>query len=267
MSNELKRIDGINRHESEYLYDEIFIRQAYLRHGLSLSDNAIVFDVGANIGMFSLFVASKCPMASIYAFEPVPPIFKKLKRNMSGISSQIYLFCCGLSDVAGEAAFTYYPGYSMMSVESIYADTAGDKELVRRQVLKEQQRNRTVDDNILKRGLDELLDYRFQEDQYQCRVRCMSDIIEEYNVPRIDFLKIDVQRAEVDVLNGIREEHWPIVQQIAMEVHDGLNTSTGGRLQQIAADLGGRGFRVIVEQDERLSGTDRHNLFAVRPPR
>jgi FkbM family methyltransferase len=267
MSDELRQIDGINRHESEYLYEEIFIRQGYLRHGLSLTDNAIVFDVGANIGIFSLFVASKCPTASIYAFEPLPPIFKKLERNMGGAYGQVHLFCCGLSDVAGEATFTYYPGYSMMSVESIYVDTAGDKGLVKRQVLKEQQRNRTVDGDILERSLDDLLDYRFREDHYQCHLRCMSDIIEEYSLPRIDFLKIDVQRAEIDVLNGIREQHWPIVQQIAMEVHDGLNDANGGRLQKLSDDLRGRGFHVEVEQDEHLSGTDRHNLFAVRPSR
>lgn len=265
MNNELKRIDGMNRHESEYLYDEIFIKQAYLRHGLSLADNAVVFDVGANIGMFSLFVASKCPTASIYAFEPIPPIFSKLEHNMSGSSGQIHLFCCGLSDAESETSFIYYPGYSTMSVESVYADTAEDKELVKQQLLRQQERNRTLHGDIRERDLDDLLDYRFEEARYQCRLRCMSDIIDEYNLSRIDFLKIDVQRAEVDVLNGIREHHWPLVQQIAMEVHDGSSASTRGRLKQISDVLSGRGFRVVVEQDEHLSGTDRHNLFALRP--
>jgi hypothetical protein len=34
-------------------------------------------------------------------------------------------------------------------------------------------------------------------------------------------LKVDVERAELDVLRGVREEHWPLVRQVAMEVHDG----------------------------------------------
>src|SRR5882672_11922670 len=105
MPIELKQIDGINSHESEYLYDEIFVRETYLRHGLYLSADAVVFDVGANIGMFSLFVAAKSPAASIYAFEPIYPIFQKLERNLRRVSANVHVFCCALSSVPGQTPF------------------------------------------------------------------------------------------------------------------------------------------------------------------
>jgi hypothetical protein len=113
-------------------------------------------------------------------------------------------------------------------------------------------------------NLDELLDYRFQELQYQCFLSSISEIIDKYELPRIDFLKIDVQRSELDVLNGIRTDHWPLVQQIAMEVHDEPNVGTHGRLQHICDHLTELGYRVFTEQDGRLSGSDRYNLFATR---
>jgi amino acid adenylation domain-containing protein len=45
----------LNKNETDYLYQEIFERQAYLRHGITLHDDDCIFDVGANIGLFTLF--------------------------------------------------------------------------------------------------------------------------------------------------------------------------------------------------------------------
>ena len=49
----------------------------------------------------------------------------------------------------------------------------------------------------------------------------------------MDLLKIDVERAEKEVLQGILPSDWPKIRQVAMEVHDvdgGLQTvvSTNG---------------------------------------
>ena len=65
-----------NRNETEYLYGEIFEQRSYLRHGVELGAGACVFDVGANIGMFTLFAAQESAGARIYAFEPVTEIYE-----------------------------------------------------------------------------------------------------------------------------------------------------------------------------------------------
>ena len=266
MECDLRKIEGINRHETEYLYKEIFLRESYLRHGVSLPADAIVFDVGANIGMFSLFVGLKCPRASLFSFEPVPPIFDKLKKNIGTLSIPANLFQFGLSDVEGEASFVYYPGYSTLSVQETYADTPAEKKFIKRQALNEQRRNGTLDPTASS-DLDELLEYRLQEVRYSCQLRPLSDVIEQYSLTRIDLLKVDVQRAELNVLHGIREPHWPIIQQIAMEVHNEPGAVANGQLRQLTTDLEGRGFAVITDQDEFLSGSDRYNLVARRGAR
>lgn len=46
----------------------------------------------------------------------------------------------------------------------------------------------------------------------------LSSIIEERNIKQIDVLKVDVEGAEVMVLEGIQEKHWPMVQQVVLEV-------------------------------------------------
>ena len=37
---------------------------------------------------------------------------------------------------------------------------------------------------------------------------------------KIDLLKIDVEKGELEVLNGIEDADWPRIHQIVMEVHD-----------------------------------------------
>lgn len=43
----------------------------------------IIFDVGANVGIYSLLAAAANPHAQIYAFEPTPEVFFALLRNIT----------------------------------------------------------------------------------------------------------------------------------------------------------------------------------------
>src|SRR6266480_808865 len=61
--------------ELTHFYEDIFEKQVYLRHGISLSEGECVFDVGANIGLFTLFCHRKVNHLRIYALEPAPPLF------------------------------------------------------------------------------------------------------------------------------------------------------------------------------------------------
>ena len=70
LPNELAVVQ-MNRNETAYLYHEIFEKESYVRHGVQLPAGAVVFDVGANIGLFTLYVRERCAGARIYAFEPI----------------------------------------------------------------------------------------------------------------------------------------------------------------------------------------------------
>src|SRR6185503_20845786 len=63
-----------NKNETDFMFKKIFEDESYLRHQIKLDPGACVFDVGANIGLFSLFVGQVCKSARIYAFEPLPPL-------------------------------------------------------------------------------------------------------------------------------------------------------------------------------------------------
>ncbi|GAA2487516.1 hypothetical protein GCM10010393_18570 [Streptomyces gobitricini] len=258
-----RRIAGVNAHETAFLYEEIFVRRAYLPDGVRLPPDAVVFDVGANIGLYSLFVRTVCPDATIHAFEPLPPVFEKLERNMAAYGVPAKLFPCALSDGDGEVDFTFYPGYTTMSARSTHAATEADREFIKRQVLDKPTVAELGEDADL---LDEMLEYQFREVPYVCRTRRLSDVIAEQGVERVDMLKVDVQRAEADVLRGVEERHWPLVRRIALEVHDEPGTATEGRLESLCAELRGRGFTVAPLGDDGLVESGRYSVFASRLP-
>ncbi|HEV2860061.1 MAG TPA: amino acid adenylation domain-containing protein [Pyrinomonadaceae bacterium] len=240
----------LNRNEAEVIYREVFEEQTYLRHGVRLADGDCVFDVGANIGLFTLFVHHQCRPRKVYSFEPVPTTFDVLKSNAALYGLGAELFNCGLSKSNGTAPVTFYPRMSSMS--GFYADS-GEDERITRSFLSNQ-------DDLLARHADELLDGRFGAVSFDCQLRTLSDVIAEHSVERIDLLKIDVERSELDVLDGLREEDWPKVRQVVVEVHD-----EGGRLAQVTSLLRRHGFEPVVEQDAYLADTGLYNIYAVRP--
>ncbi|HEX7184129.1 MAG TPA: non-ribosomal peptide synthase/polyketide synthase [Thermoanaerobaculia bacterium] len=249
-----------NRNETDYLYEEIFIKESYVRNHITLAPGSCVLDVGANIGMFTMFVRRRCPTAQIYAFEPIGPIYDTLRINCELYGPGTHLLPFGLSDQERTESFLYYPLYSMMSGQKEYARPEEEVAVIKRYLRNEGERA-----SSLLSHAEELLAGRFEGEVWHSRLRRLSDVLAEESIERVDLLKVDVQRAELDVLRGIDDGDWPRIGQIVMEVHDARGGFTEGRVQQIADLLVSRGYSVTVEQDELLAGTDRYQLYALRP--
>ena len=131
-----------------------------------------------------------------------------------------------------------------------YADPARDREMVS-----------TVlsDWGLGQEEISRRLDSSFDPIRVECEVKPLSLVLEEQQIERIDLLKVDVERAELDVLAGIEERHWPAIRQVVAEVHD-----EGGRLDLVRSDLENRGFTVVTDQDHWLRSTGVFALFARR---
>jgi 31-O-methyltransferase len=89
-----------NAGEARFLYQEVFAERYYLRQGVELRAGDVVFDVGANIGMFTLFAHRECPV-TVHAFEPAPVPYAALRANAErhGVAGRFDR--CAVSDVAG----------------------------------------------------------------------------------------------------------------------------------------------------------------------
>jgi len=251
-----------NRNETDYLYEEIFAKRCYLQHGVRLPAGACVIDVGANIGLFTLFVHQECARPRVYAFEPIPAIFEALRANCELYAPETKLFPLGLSDGEREEPFTFYPRYTMMSGQSRHARPESEAEVVKR-YLENLRQEGQEDAAALLGDADELLAGRFQGETVTARLRRLSNVLREERIAHIDLLKVDVQRAELEVLWGLDEEDWERIDQIVLEVHDAPGTDSEGRVAEVLSLLDQHGFQAACEQDELLRGTDRYNVYAV----
>ncbi|MGB0063970.1 MAG: FkbM family methyltransferase [Terracidiphilus sp.] len=241
-------IFALNPDEARFMHREMFASRCYLRNGIELDDGNCVFDVGANIGLAALFFHRERSGIRIFAFEPSPTAFACLKANVALHSIDARIFECGLSRTSGVAEFTFYPGNTIQS--GFYADPQDDRNNTRAYLL---------NSGFAPQNADRLSGLLFRKEVLQCELRTLSEIVDQELIGRIDLLKIDAERSERDVLAGIRDDHWPLIRQIVIEVHD-----KDGALEAVSALLTSRGFRVIAEQDPMLAGTRLFNLFAIR---
>jgi len=247
----------LNKHETDFMYKDIFQDLIYLRNGISIKKDNCIFDVGANIGLFSLFVKQNYPDAKIFAFEPIPILRKIFQLNLkkfSGIQVSEY----GLTNEDKEEILTYYPDYSLMS--GFHCDFNEDTkiltECVEKEFLKENPNLENNSDRILKL----LSQTKLKEKQtIKCKLTTLSSYINLNKIQQIDLLKINAEKSELNILNGIKKNDWPKIKQIILEVND-----LRGSLKQITEKLTENNFNIIVEKEESKRTSYLFNIYATK---
>lgn len=134
---------------------------------LSVFDLKILFDVGANTGVWVKAAEHYNPNSKIHAFEPIPDLFGRLHEN-SKKSSSLFLQQVGLGSENTEVDFYYYPNGPLFN--SMFNNNIEGKKEVRR-----------------------------------CQIRRGDDYCLENGIKQIDLIKIDVEGAEHLVINGFSD--------------------------------------------------------------
>lgn len=153
-----------------------------------LKSGAVVYDLGANIGLFTqLFSDMGCV---VFAFEPHPGAFKELSRKFSN-KKNIHLFNVAIGDSDG--------------VSPLFFHTEGDEE-----------------DIHFSQGTS-LLASKPNVDQNKaidCKVESIASILK--SVDHVDFMKIDIEGAEIDVMNYLvsHPELLKKISYIGCETHE-----------------------------------------------
>jgi len=108
-------------------------------------------------------------------------------------------------------------------MSGLFADPEADRALVRTAM---------INSGMSQDEVDASLEGRYGTETPSCELRTLSSVLCEQQLDRVDLLKIDVEGAERDVLQGIQDGDWSLIQQIVVEVHD-----QGGRGSLIANEL------------------------------
>ncbi|HLL45335.1 MAG TPA: amino acid adenylation domain-containing protein, partial [Longimicrobiaceae bacterium] len=243
----------LNEAETRAVHEEIYVRRTYFRHGVGLpARGAVVFDVGANVGLFSVQAGRESAGARVYAFEPMPPAVQALRANARLHGVDVRVHACGLAASSGEDEFTFYPRLSVLSGR--HPDAQRERGRVRAFLLAGEGEQGAAEAGLL----EELIEERLQERRYTVALRTVSEVLRESGEERVDLLKVDVQRSELEVLEGVEAEDWGRIRQVVVEVHDEAE-----RPQRIRALLEGQGFRVAAERE--ADPGDQWVFWAVRP--
>jgi amino acid adenylation domain-containing protein/FkbM family methyltransferase len=245
----------LNKSETDYIYNEIFVLQAYLRHGITIHDGDCVVDAGANIGLFSMFVSRLARDIRINSFEPNPAAFACLQANAAAFGPGVKCFPVGLSRDNGSAELTFFEGLSLLS--GFYADAATERDVVKSYVFNQQEESQHNEQ--LETEVGALIDDRLHSKTVSAELRTLSSVIVEEGIDRIDLLKINVEKSELDVLLGLEPNDWPKIRQLVIEVDLREN------LEPITTLLERQGFEVLVEQDPLLRSTELCYVYAIRP--
>ena len=242
-----------NKTELEFLFEEIFEDKIYFKHGIAVPDDGCVVDIGANLGMFTICSNLIANNVDIYSFEPLPPTFELLKLNSSIYKNKINLFNCGISNKEETVTFKYYPNATILS--SRYSEEEEVAETVKQFILNSEDFDA---DKLSDEDVQNILKDRLVTQEYDCVLKTLSQVIKEEGIKQIDLLKIDVEKCELDVLEGIEENDWKKIKQVVLEVYD-----SNGRLAYITELLQKHGFKVFVEQDAAVTETKLYDLFAL----
>jgi len=138
-----------------------------------VKENDIVFDIGAHIGFFSYFASQK-GAKEVYAFEPNPYVFEILKKHAEMWSDKIKPFEIALSFQNGE-------------VELFVHEKIG------------------LGSTILQNRENSSLKFNRYNESIRVKTMTLDSFVKEYNVERVDFIKIDAEGSEREILKGAKE--------------------------------------------------------------
>ena len=177
----------LNTHETNLTFQEIFIEDVYFKHNLNLPQNSYIFDIGANIGLFSIQAKIKYPKSYVFSFEPSPELYKLLFLNTKKFYSTVKTFQCGISDYNKKVSFYYFPDYSIMS--SFFQKTIVDEQIIQTGIKNNSKTSNKNSKIISKRLLENFK-------KLNCQTISLSYFIRGKGIHKIDLLKVDVENLE-----------------------------------------------------------------------
>lgn len=178
-----------------------------------LSQSVYIFDIGANIGQtsFNMFRTQKNKNLSprIYAFEPYPRTFGKLETNISlNKSMSINAYNLGISEHKG----------NLHMIQHCPSNSGGFR-------MTENKQN-----------------------SIEVPVISLDEFVSEQQVSSVDFVKIDVEGFEVQVLKGAMKSIKQFRPIIIFEYSLENIKAQGGNMEEILKELLNNNYQIFTKE-------------------
>ncbi len=188
-----------------WILKEVCLDREYERYGATIRNGWTVVDVGAGLGEFCIQVAREHPDCRVYAFEPGSESFALLRENV-GLNAvrNVSLFPWAVGGRAGVSVLRLAAGTRARASIATAAGTPG-------------------------------------QPWADVPTTTLGEIFRDLDIPRCDFLKVDCEGAEYDILMGADAGTLDRIAHMSIEYHDGVTAFSG---VDLARFLESRGFRV-----------------------
>jgi FkbM family methyltransferase len=221
--------------------------EAYLREPFAFEDEVnkifkpnekiTIMDIGACEGEDSIKLKNKFPNASIYSFEPLPKNIKRIKNNFSKNSiPSNRIFQLALSNENGAADF-YVSSGQPNHLPKVEGWDYGNKSSSLLPPKKTSQVHPWL---------------KFNK-KIKVKTQRLEDFCKEHGIRKIDFIYLDVQGAELKVLEGIGRL-LETCRAIWVEVEAVELYSKQPIKQDVELFMKSRGFKCIKSTVDDVSG-------------
>ena len=165
-----------------HLEREVCKQDEYGIKDIILNDDDIVIDIGANVGLVSIFLAKKNPNVKIYSYEAHPYTYKNLVKNVELNS---------VTNVITNNLAVYSIDNEMLEI-SLDVKNTGSSSCFKK------------DSGFLVETVPTI---------------CLDSIITNNNIKKIKFLKVDCEGAEFDIFENSKLIHEIEIENIGIEIH------------------------------------------------
>ena len=172
----------------ESVFQEDYIK-GFPREIIHDFENSTVVDVGANVGYFSLWWLSRFPRSKVIAVEPMPNIFSLLDRNKAlNPDKNFHLVNCAVRNQTGSIILNFDRSDSFTTAASVMKNIRG-------------------------------------RDEISVKAISLKQLMADFGLSRIDFLKLDCEGSEYDILYHCDGVLLDSIRCIAMETHPGAEAA------------------------------------------
>ena len=202
----------------------VFVRRLYPVN----APDRVIMDVGANIGLFTIYASRQAPSAKIIAIEPFPETCRRLRKHVEDnqLTDRVTVLNCAVAEESGWG--------EMDSAEGIPSPY--------RRIRSEN----TATLNTKHRGiaaLDELPGVPVEN-------RTLADILELTDADHIDLMKMNIHGYEYAVLMKTPGRVLQHFGRIAVLYHELPAVANMGKTQLFSC-LDKSGFRLVRDKDTR----------------
>jgi FkbM family methyltransferase len=213
---------------AKYLRWETFKQGQYRHPGFELRTDDTVVDIGANIGMFALWTEPQIPGGRLICIEPNPRALECLRMNIRQNNLRnVTIVPAAAGCEHGTMELVYHPGWEAMA-HSAAVDPPW--------FLSKSRSGR------LARWLMQRLFRHAQQaapaKPIEVQLVPLARIMDELGVVTINFLKIDCEGNEYEVLRSLDAAHWSRIERVVIEYHDLGRDRNHHELVQILRDQG-----------------------------